>query len=107
MKSFVEGSKYLLVSAKGLQVVEPFFVEHGPSLHSKVAPYSVVFMPRWVLYHSRIAFGSLHLKKMPPMPVTFFMSVLVFGCFEVTVLTAKPRQKDAATTNIEKAVFLI
>jgi len=42
-----------------------------------------------------VCLGFLHLKKMPPMPVTFFMGV-VFVCFVLTVFTTKPKQKDTA-----------
>jgi len=103
----VEGSKYLVVSEKGFHDVEPFLAESPSSLHSKVAPYCPAFKPRWVLYHSFICLGSLHLKKTPPMPVTFFMFDWLLDVFENIVLAAKPRQNDVAMTSSSSEVFLI
>src|ERR1700712_2850966 len=87
MKSFVEGSKYFVFSAKGFHWVSPFLVLASFSLHSKLVPYWLVSNPRCVLYHSLTAFGSLHLKKMPPIPVTFF----IFLFFLVAIIVLKPK----------------
>src|SRR6185312_149342 len=97
IKSFFDGSKYLVAWAKGAHWVLPFLVESDSSLHSNEAPYSLVFSPRWVLYHSFIFLGSSHLKKIPPIPVTFFIFWLSF--FVVIALSEKPRQKVAAHTS--------
>jgi hypothetical protein len=43
---------------------------------------------------------------MPPMPVTFFIVVLL-DCFEIMLLNAKPNVNDAAITNINKDAFFI
>jgi hypothetical protein len=53
--------------------------------------------------------GSLHLKKMPPMPVTFFISWVTSFCPVVVsmVLNAKPERNDAAMTRVIKVVFFI
>src|SRR6187200_890032 len=75
------------------------------SLHSKLVPYGVVSNPRCVLYHSLTAFGSLHLKKMPPIPVTFF--IFVFFLLDIIVLKAKPDRKDAVITKIINDIFFI
>jgi hypothetical protein len=49
----------------------------------------------------------LHLKKMPPMPVTFFIFVWLLDCFVMIVLNAKPKQNDVAMVKISKAGFFI
>lgn len=41
------------------------------------------------------------------MPVTFFIVVCVFDCFEIIVLKAKPKQKDVAISKMNKDVFFI
>src|SRR5882724_13066959 len=105
MKSFAEGSKYFVFSAKGFHWVSPFFVLSSISRHSKLVPYGLVSNPRCVLYHSLIAFGSLHLKKIPPIPVTFF--IFVFFLLDIIVLKAKPDRKDAVITKTINDVFFI
>jgi len=37
---------------------------------------------------------SLHLKKIPPIPVTFFIFILLLDGFVIIVLKAKPKQND-------------
>src|SRR4249920_452174 len=107
MKSFVEGSKYLVVSLKGLHCVNPFLVVSAPCRHSKTVPYWLVFKPRCVLYHSLILPGSLHLKNMPPIPVTFFFSCVSLFCVVSIVLNAKPEINDVAIKRMIKVVFFI
>src|SRR3984885_5026288 len=105
MKSFAEGSKYFVFSAKGFHWVSPFFVLSSISRHSKLVPYGPVSNPRCVLYHSLTALGSLHLKKIPPIPVTFF--IFVFFLLEMIVLKEKPNRKDAATSVIVNDILFI
>src|SRR5436190_24366677 len=73
INSLVDGSKYFVVSLNGLHCEKPFLEESVACRHSNTAPYWLVIKPRCVLYHSLIAFGSLHLKKTPPIPVTLFI----------------------------------
>src|SRR5215471_1349065 len=55
------------------------------SVQSKAAPpQSCTSMPRCRLYQACIAFGSLALKKMPPIPVTRFMCP---SCAKMSILT--------------------
>jgi hypothetical protein len=61
-------------------------------------------MPRCVAYHSLIFLGSLHLKKIPPMPVTLLVCTCVWEVFVVIVLTAKPKQKEEIMA-ANKSVF--
>jgi hypothetical protein len=49
----------------------------------------------------------LHLKKMPPMPVTFFILMLSLKLFVMIDLKAKPKQNDAANAIIIKVIFFI
>ena len=56
------------------QIVVPPTGLPSTSVQPKVAPpQSCTSMPRCRLYQACIAFGSLALKKMPPIPVTRFM----------------------------------
>src|SRR5580698_3384372 len=103
MKSFVDGSKYFVFSLKGFHWVSPFLVLSSISRHSKLVPYGVVSNPRCVLYHSLIAFGSLDLKKIPPIPVTFFIFAFLF-LFEIIVLKAKPNRNEVAISAIVNVV---
>src|ERR1043166_2671210 len=107
MKSFVEGSKYFVVSLKGLHCVNPFFVLSAPWYHSKTVPYWLVFKPRCTSYHSLTFLGSLHLKKIPPMPVTFFIFACPLDCLVMIVLNAKPKLNDVAIAKISNDVFFI
>src|SRR5690606_9012866 len=50
--------------------------------HSKLVPHLSVSNPKWFLYQSFIFSGFLHLKKIPPMPVTFF----IYPAFSYAVL---------------------
>src|SRR6478735_3345802 len=97
MNSFIEGSKYFVVSENGLHWLNPFFEESAPCHHSNTVPYWFVFNPRCVLYHSLIFFGSLHLKKIPPIPVTFFIFVFLF-VLEIIVLKVNPNKNEVAIT---------
>src|SRR6185295_19890896 len=99
MKSFVEGSKYFVFSANGFHWVSPFLVLSSICRHSKLVPYGLVSNPRCVLYHSLTAFGSLHLKKIPPIPVTFFIFVFLF-LSDIIVLKVKPNRNEVAMSVI-------
>src|SRR6476469_4457431 len=72
----------------GAELGAECFVSAGNRLHAVVPtplglsgvfqsnaapPHGCTSMPRCVLYQPPSAFGSLALKKMPPMPVTLFM----------------------------------
>src|ERR1700730_11651680 len=105
MKSFVEVSKYFVFSAKGFHWVSPFLVLSSICRHSKLVPYGLVSNPRCVLYHSLIALGSLHLKKIPPIPVTFF--IFVFFLIEINVLKAKPNRNAAAISVIVNDILFM
>src|SRR5258706_3329945 len=107
MNSFVEGAKYFVLSANGLHCEKPFLEESMACRHSNTVPYWLVFKPKCVLYHSLTCFGSLHLKKIPPMPVTLFSSVLSPELFVMIALKAKPRQKDVAKAINSKVMFFI
>src|SRR5690242_11272414 len=107
MKSRVDGSKYFVFPEKGVQLVNPFFVLSPPCRHSKTAPYLPVLMPRCVLYHSFIFLGSLHLKKIPPMPVTLFRLALSRESFVMTDLKAKPKPNDVANARTMKTILFI
>src|SRR5436190_20519693 len=104
MNSFVEGSKYFVFSAKGLHCEKPFLEESAACRHSNTVPYWLVFNPRCVLYHSLIFFGSLHLKKIPPMLVTLFNVLLSLALFVMIELKAKPKQNDVATAILIKII---
>jgi hypothetical protein len=47
------------------------------------------------------------LKKMPPMPVTFFIFVWLLYCFVIIVFNAKPKQNDIAIVKIINVYFFI
>src|ERR1051325_1619607 len=94
MKSFVDGSKEWVDSLNGLHWVNPFWVESVACLHSNTAPYWLVFNPRWVLYHSLIVLASLHLKKIPPMPVALPIVASPFGLVIIQLFKAKPSPND-------------
>src|SRR5690349_3554340 len=107
MNSLVDGSKYFVVSGNGFQFVKPFWVESVAFRHSNTVPYLLVFKPKCVLYHSFIFPGSLHLKKMPPIPVTLFIVALPLELLVVIDLKAKPKQNDAAKAIASKIIFFI
>src|SRR4029079_10682141 len=98
-------AKYFVSSLKGFHWVSPFLVLSSMSLHSKLVPYGVVSNPRCVLYHSLTAFGSLHLKKTPPIPVTFF--IFVFFLLDIVVLKAKPNRNEVAISVIVNVILFI
>src|SRR6202000_2632893 len=95
-----------VLAAKGFTWVTPFFSLSSISRHSKLVPYGVVSKPRCVLYHSLTAFGSLHLKKIPPIPVTFFIFVFLF-LLEIIVLKVNPNRNEVAIRVIVNAVCFI
>src|SRR6185312_1243582 len=94
MMSFVEGSKYFVFSEKGVHSVYPFFVESASCRQSNFVPYGPVSNPRWVLYHSLTFSGSLHLKKMPPIPVTRFIFTCALVVRANIALNAKPKPNE-------------
>jgi hypothetical protein len=50
----------------------------------------------------------LHLKKMPPIPVTFFIVVVLeLFCLTIIVLKAKPKQNEVTIPKINIDVLLI
>src|ERR1700729_195975 len=105
MKSFPEGSKYFVLSLKGFHWVSPFLLLSSSSRHSKLVPYGVVSNPRCVLYHSLMAFGSLALKKMPPIPVTFF--IFAFLLLDMIVLKVKPDRNEAVMSMKVHGIFFM
>src|SRR5258706_4280265 len=108
MNSLVDGSKYFVFSANGLHCEKPFLEESIACRHSNTVPYWLVFKPKCVLYHSLTFLGSLHLKKIPPIPVTLFSSVLSPELFVMIVLKAKPKQNDAANAiSIKVMLFIV
>src|SRR5437762_300143 len=107
MNSFVEGSKYFVFSANGVHCEYPFLEESVACRHSNTVPYWFVFNPRCVLYHSLIFLGSLHLKKIPPMLVTLFNSVLSLTLFVTIDLKATPKQNDVAMAIMIRVGFFI
>src|SRR3954452_23472305 len=70
MNSRVEGAKYFVLSGNGLHWRNAFFEGSSACRDSKFVPYWSVFRPRCWAYHALTALGSLHLKKIPPTPVT-------------------------------------
>src|SRR5215831_16257768 len=68
------GSIFFVSWANGLQMVIPGGLSGPP--HSNMAmPQSVTSKPRWSRYQTPRLLGSADLKKIPPMPVTLFISV--------------------------------
>jgi len=52
--------------------------------------------------------ASLHLKKMPPIPVTFFIFVVLeLVCLTMIVLKAKPKQNEVISPKINIDVLFI
>src|SRR5438270_13788397 len=73
MKGAVLGANWLLCSELMSQAVVPATGLPSPPVQVKAAPtHSWTSMPRCRLYQACSAFGSLALKKMPPIPVTRF-----------------------------------
>src|SRR2546422_138181 len=74
MKEAVLGAKESPSAGPMDQIVVPPTGLSSASVQPKAAPpQSCTSMPRCRLYQACIAFGSLALKKMPPIPVTRFM----------------------------------
>src|ERR1700730_819684 len=74
MKEAVLGAKESPSAGPMDQIVVPPTGLPSASIQPKAAPpQSCTSMPRCRLYQACIAFGSLALKKMPPIPVTRFM----------------------------------
>src|SRR5437867_6359646 len=74
MKVAVLGANWSLCAEQIFQAVVPATGFPSPSVQVKAAPpHSWTSIPRCRLYQACSAFGSLALKKMPPMPVTRFM----------------------------------
>src|SRR5205809_2777520 len=74
MKVAVLGANWSLCAAAINQAVVPATGLPSPSVQVKAAPpHSWTSIPRCRLYQACNAFGSLALKKMPPMPVTRFI----------------------------------
>src|SRR6185312_7255561 len=68
------GAKYFVSAANGLQAVVPMPSGlSGPRHRNAAPPHSCTSIPRCALYQAPRAFGSLDLKKTPPIPVTRFM----------------------------------
>ena len=51
--------------------------------------------------------GSLHLKKIPPMPVTFFIGALSMVVLLVSDRNAYPKKKVATSARMVSVVFFI
>src|ERR1044071_6387451 len=74
MNGAVLGANFFESTENRLQAVVPAPVGLSGPFHSKAAPpHGWTSMPKWVLYHAPSAFGSLALKKIPPIPVTRFI----------------------------------
>src|SRR4051812_22763866 len=74
MKDAALGAKASSSAGPIDQAVVPPTGLPSASVHRKAAPpQACTSMPRCCLYQACIAFGSLALKKMPPIPVTRFM----------------------------------
>src|ERR1700747_3119540 len=75
MKGAALGAKCFVSAGNRLQAVVPAPSGLSAVFQSKAAPpHGWTSIPKWVLYQAPKAFGSLDLKKMPPIPVTRFMS---------------------------------
>src|SRR5882762_1110038 len=75
MKVDLLGAKCLPSSAPMSHAVVPFVGLPAASVHSNAAPPHVwTSIPRCCLYQARSATGSFALKKIPPIPVTLFIS---------------------------------
>src|SRR5882757_9017500 len=75
MKEAVLGAKVSSSVDMMDQTVVPPTGLPSASVQTKAAPpHSCTSMPRWRLYQACIAFGSLALKKIPPIPVTRFIT---------------------------------
>src|SRR5579863_1587609 len=55
-------------------VVPPVGLPDSSTQSNAAPPHAWTSMPRWALYQAPRAAGSAALKKIPPMPVTRFMS---------------------------------
>src|SRR4051812_41629931 len=74
MNGAVLGSKVFESILETFQAVVPPTGLPASSTHSNAAPpQGCTSMPRWVLYQALRPFGSLDLKKIPPIPVTRFI----------------------------------
>ena len=60
-----------------------------------------------MLYHSLIFLGSLHLKKMPPIPVTLFGDGWSFVILVMSDLKVKPSPNVATSAKMSSALFFI
>src|SRR5207247_8585877 len=68
--------EYLLVASPTVQMVVPAVGLPSESAHLNAAPpHSCTSIPRWSLYQALSATVSVELKKIPPIPVTLFISV--------------------------------
>src|ERR1044072_6777825 len=63
------GAKCFVSAGNSVHAVVP-----GPCQSNAAPPHSCTSMPRCFLYQAPRVFGSLDLKKTPPMPVTRFMT---------------------------------
>src|SRR5262245_52443038 len=69
------GANCLVSAGNKLQAVVPTPAGLSGPFHSNAAPpHAWTSIPRWVLYQAPKAFGSFDLKKIPPIPVTRFMT---------------------------------
>src|SRR4029077_7692505 len=69
------GANFCESAGNRLQAVVPTALGLSGPFQSKAAPpHGWTSIPKWVLYQAPKAFGSLDLKKMPPIPVTRFIS---------------------------------
>src|SRR5512147_857437 len=95
MKGAALGAKWFVSAGKRVQAVVPTpFGLSGPFQSKAAPPHAWTSIPRWDLYQAPRALGSLDLKKIPPIPVTRFMTSPVLerwrprGCRGLTVSSA-------------------
>src|SRR4051812_31372209 len=87
MKGAVLGAKWFESAANRLQAVVPTPSGFsGPFQSNAAPPHSCTSIPRCSLYHVPSAFGSVDLKKIPPIPVTRFMAIFVLAMLDDEVL---------------------
>ena len=79
MNDAVDGSKYFVSALNGDQMVVPEGASESPPQRKDEPPHSGTSNPRCFAYHSPSALGSCDLKKIPPIPVTRSMWILL-GC---------------------------
>src|SRR5256885_15272503 len=94
------GANWSLCAAAIFQAVDPATGLPSPSVQVNTAPpHGCTSTPRCCRYHAWSPFGSLALKKMPPMPVTRFIERPF-----LLLVWPQPAERRAGDQGVDEAV---